>query len=141
VQDPYPPISDRYSSELSKLVESTLTKDDSKRPTVSEILDTPFLEKYMVKFIKEREDAAKKRKFEDLAGATALKGYTIPKVDPTKKINHTASKFKTQEGKPQSKPQELTAKQKMLLRKEEERKKQFDVMSSGAKMAGQTLKE
>jgi hypothetical protein len=138
VQDPYDPIPERYSPELSKLVASILTKDDSKRPTVSKILETPYLEKYMQQFIKEREAAAKKERFESLASATAYtQKLTIPKVDPSKKVNQVKQKLKPKEVK----KRELTAKERMQLRKEQERQKQFEMMSSAAKTATQNFYE
>lgn len=92
----------------------------------------------MQQFIKEREAAAKKQRFENLASATAhMQQLTIPKVDPSKKLNQVKQKPKPREVK----KQQLTAKEKILLRKEEERKKQFEIMSSAAKTATQNFSE
>lgn len=136
MQDPYEPIPDRYSPELAALVAAILTKDDTKRPTVSQILETPFLEKYMMRFVKEREAAAKKERFENLASATAhSQQLTIPKVDPSKRVNPVKPRAR------EVKKRELTAKERMMLRKEQEATKKFEVMSSAAKTATQTFSE
>lgn len=138
VQDPFDPIPDRYSPELSDLVTSILTKDDAKRPTVSKILETPFLQKYMQKFVEESDAAIKKRRFEELASSTAhSQRLTIPKVDPSKKPQQVRQKPKPREVK----KRELTARERMLLKKEEKARAEFELMSAAAKTATQNFNE
>lgn len=138
VQDPYDPIPKRYSPELGDLVGSILTKDDAKRPTVNKILETPFLQKYMQQFIKEREAASRKEKFESLASSTAhSQRLTIPKVDPSKK----PQQIKQKPGPRETKKRELTARERALLKKEEKAKAEFELMSAAAKTAVQNFSE
>lgn len=120
-------------------------KDDTKRPTTSNILDMPFLEKYMKEFILERERQSKKEVFDNLASATVnLQQLSIPRVDPTKK---PTQRQKPEQKKVKPKPkevkkmQQLTAKEQMMLRKEEAARKKFELMTSAAKTAKQNFEE
>lgn len=51
VKGTYDAIPEEYSEEMRELVDTILNKDDSKRPTVQEILLSPFLKSKMEEFI------------------------------------------------------------------------------------------
>lgn len=145
VQDPPDPIPDRYSDDLKNLVESILTKDDKARPTTGNILDLPFLQKYMRDFLEEREKASKKAIMEDLASATAKMQMSLPAIPSKKEVKKAAKRDprkETAKKRPGSRQNPgLTAKQRLDLKKEEEYKKNFELMSSAAKNAGQAKAE
>lgn len=51
VQDKYEPIPDHYSDDLKEIINALLVKDYEKRPLVSDLLMTPFVNKKMNEFI------------------------------------------------------------------------------------------
>eukprot|EP00826_Nyctotherus_ovalis_P013140 TRINITY_DN13511_c0_g2_i4.p1 TRINITY_DN13511_c0_g2~~TRINITY_DN13511_c0_g2_i4.p1 ORF type:complete len:303 (-),score=67.77 TRINITY_DN13511_c0_g2_i4:43-951(-) len=69
ITEPYKEVPDRYSQEFKDLIASMLLKDDVKRPSTSNILDLPYIEKYMKDFIKEKESVNEKFTFKKLPTA------------------------------------------------------------------------
>jgi hypothetical protein len=107
VQEEYDAIPPMYSQELRNLVVTMLLKDDKARPTTGNILDMPFVEKYMKEFISARGASVKRKtvgEFAERAEATAAM-HQMPKI-----VKKTG-----QEEKKDKKP--LTAKEKLQLRK------------------------
>ena len=136
VQDPPDPIPDRYSDDLKNLVESILTKDDKARPTTGNILDLPFLQKYMRDFLEEREKASKKAIMEDLASATAKLQMSLPAIPSKKEAKKAAKRDPRKEtSKKIPGPGQTpgwTARQRFKPKKEEENKKNFELMCYSA---------
>ena len=50
VSDTWEPIGDRYSKEMSTLIEMLLEKDPNKRPSVREILKMPLIREKAMQF-------------------------------------------------------------------------------------------
>ena len=50
VSDKWEPIGDRYSKEMSTLIEMLLEKDPNKRPSVREILKMPLIREKAMQF-------------------------------------------------------------------------------------------
>ena len=85
--EPYNPLPVRYSKDFNSLVESTLAKDDSKRPTTRNILDLPYVEKYMKNFIKEKEKESIEWGFQRQATAKVyMQEEQFNKAEPEKNI-------------------------------------------------------
>lgn len=117
-----------YSQELRNLIVATLLKEDKDRPTTANILDMPFVEKYMAEFIKSKGTALTHiRAFEKQATATAQ--LSLPAGHPAKGAAE------------ETKARALTAKQKLQLKKEEETRKKIDEMKIAAKGAYQQMAE
>ena len=99
VKGNYDAIPDEYSDDLRNLVDKILNKDESQRPTVQEILLSPFLKSKMEDFINNKGNI----------GTMTLKVKTIP-----------SSSQKAE--KPQDDEEEmmknLTPAERMKLRKE-----------------------
>lgn len=51
VQDKYAPIPDHYCDEIKNIINSLLTKDHEKRPLVSDLLMTPYVNQKMNEFV------------------------------------------------------------------------------------------
>ena len=126
VKEQYEALPEEYSQELQNLIVASLLKDDEARPTTSNILDMGFVEKYMKDFIQTKVTALKKtRPFDRQATATA---HIQQASMPVKKVEAEETK-------------KLTAKEKLMLRKEEEARKKFDEMTIAAKGAYQQMAE
>ncbi len=129
MKEEYDAIPHIYSQELRNLIITMLLKDDKERPTTSNILDMPFVEKYMTDFITTRGVALKSlRAFERQATATAK----LHAADPAHRIS-------LPEERKTVKP--LTAKERLQQRKEEESRKKFEAMTLAAKGAYQQMAE
>ncbi len=117
-----------YSQDLRNLVVAMLLKDDAARPTTSNILDMPFVEKYMNEFIKSRGAIPKRQAFEGEATARV-------QVQPPVARRPDGPEEKKGGGK------SLTARERLQLRKEEESRKKFEAMTLAAKGAYQQMAE
>ena len=118
----FPPIPEQYSSELNELITKMLQKESEHRPTTSNILDMPLIEKYMKKFIQSKE--------------LIMKDLNKSKINNDQKSN-----FKQADISKKSEIEEpvLTPKQRLIKKKEEEAKRKFEEMVIAAKEAGKKL--
>jgi serine/threonine protein kinase len=114
VKGNYDAIPDEYSDDLKDLVGKILNKDESQRPTVQEILLSPFLKAKMEDFITNKGNV----------GSTTLKVKTLPLS------SHV-------EGKVQDDDDELmknlTPAERMKLRKELKSKREAEEMKKAIK--------
>lgn len=110
VKGNYDAIPDEYSDDLKELVGKILNKDESQRPTVQEILLSPFLKTKMEDFVNNRGNI----------GSTTLKIKTIGAHKPAQDDDEELMK-------------NLTPAERMKLRKELKSKREAEEMKKAIK--------
>lgn len=110
VKGKYDAIPEEYSSDLKDLVDAILNKDDTKRPTVEDILQSSFLKEKMEAFINKKGHI----------GKTTLKAKALPVITKQREL--------TEEEKEEEMMKDLTPAQRMKLRKELRNKREADEM-------------
>jgi len=87
VTEPYKELPNRYSKNLKDLIASMLLKDDIQRPSTSNILDLPYIEKYMKEFIQEEENEDENFGFKKKPTATVyMQQERLQQVYRSKKV-------------------------------------------------------
>lgn len=117
-QGKFDPLPAGYSLEFGNLLEKLLLKNDEERPTTRNVLDMPFIEKYIKDFLQSKEKEVMRsieRKAEMVANTQSSTGA---KEQPM-----------------------LTPKERLKLKKQEEANKKFQELSLAAKGAVQRFAE
>lgn len=131
MQEQYDTLPTRYSQELKNLITAMLLKEDRLRPTTSEILGMPLVQKHVAALVQTGGEAlTTTRAFERQATATAHIQDYIPIPGGVKKMEPEDKKEKP-----------MSEKERVKKKKEDETKKRIELMTTAAKGAHKQMAE
>lgn len=113
VQDKQEPVEGDYSDELKEIVEMLLTKDEKARPRVIDIINRPFVKAHMERFVK-----------------SAGKNNLNPQLEKKKQIQPAQAKKVAD--LLQKAPEDLTPKEKLLVKRLQKAEQEFEKMRVAA---------